>query len=259
MKINRIVTTFCAAALLTTVAQAENAAANPQSGAQSSAQSNPQSQMNANLIDAAKLDGKQVKNLQGQDLGTVKQLLIDPQSGRIRFAVIQVDKAMNLESSEIAVPFHALQISGKPDDANFHLALDATKEKLQNAPKTKVGEADRLYTKESSGPIYDYWAIVWFDDNDANGSTASHQKGNGHPGTASSSSSAQPSNPSDQSGATSRSNSAGNVTTGSGSNSGSSGSNAGTSGNSGTTGSTTPRSSGSSTNNPSGATTETPK
>ena len=116
-----------------------------------------------NLIDASTLDGKKVTNPQGEDLANISQLLVDPQSGQVRYAVLELNKLWKINDPEVAVPFGALKITGKPSDANFKVTLDATKEKLSNAPKHKIGEADRLYTKDASAPIYSYWSIVWFE------------------------------------------------------------------------------------------------
>jgi sporulation protein YlmC with PRC-barrel domain len=117
-----------------------------------------------NLIDAVKLNGKSVQNLQGQDLGSISQLLIDPQSGRVRYAVLQMNKTWQAAENDVAVPWGAFQFSGKPEDPTFRISLDATREKLENAPKYKVGDAERLFTRQSGEPVYTYWAIVWVDD-----------------------------------------------------------------------------------------------
>src|SRR5690349_12900094 len=108
----------------------------------SMATQNAQEGQNFGLIDPAKLTGDQVSDFSGQQLGTVKQLLIEPLTGRIRYAVISVDPSNN-----VAVPWLALRVTRQGEGAS--LALDATKEKLQNAPKWKQGDADRLYTKEA--------------------------------------------------------------------------------------------------------------
>ncbi len=116
-----------------------------------------------NLIDVSKLDGKKVFNLQGEDLADIAQVLVDPQSGQLRYVVLELNKLWQINDPEIAVPYAALQITGQPDDPNFAIKLDATKEKLSKAPRHKIGEADRLFTREASRPIYTYWSILWVD------------------------------------------------------------------------------------------------
>lgn len=150
-----------------------------------------------NLIGASKLDGKKVVNLQGEELGDLQQLLIDPQTGRVRYAVIEINKLWKINDPEVAVPFGALKITGKPNDANFKITLDATKDKLSNAPKHKIGEADRLFSKEASQPIYTYWSIYWFEDPKPGktGKTSGDKTESGKPGSTGSGTSTQQQSP----------------------------------------------------------------
>lgn len=121
------------------------------------------SQKAEGLLSAFALKGKQVENMQGERLGDIQRLLIDHNSGRVRYAVVEVDKAWNWNDPEIAVPFGALQIN-RQNENDVHVKLDATKEKLQNAPKFKQGDADRIFRAETAQPIYSFWSVTWFDD-----------------------------------------------------------------------------------------------
>lgn len=122
---------------------------------------------NRGLIDISNILDKSVKGLNGDNLGDIDQLLVDPNTGRIRYAVIEVDKAWNWNEPKVAVPFQALQVTHKGNN-NVQFTLDATKEKLEKAPKFRVGDAERLYSREASQPIYSYWAILWYDDSQEN-------------------------------------------------------------------------------------------
>lgn len=164
MKLTTLTTITCALALLSGTAVAQN------------------------LIDASKLDGKKVHNLQGEDLGDVSQLLIDSASGQVRYVVLELNKLWKINDPEVAVPFGSFKMTGKPVDANFKMTLDTTKDKLSNAPKHKIGEADRLFTKEAGMPIYSYWSIIWFEPMPAKTSTdkaADKSSANGTSGTGS--------------------------------------------------------------------------
>ena len=114
------------------------------------------------LFDTAKIEGQKVTNLQAQELGTIKQILVDPQTDRVRYAVIEASKSGQVADSEIAVPFSALKIK-KQANNTLTIQLDATEAKLQGAPRYKVGEAERLFSQQSAAPVYAYWEIVWFD------------------------------------------------------------------------------------------------
>lgn len=126
----------------------------------------PDNNQNANskwLVDASKLEGTEVWDFHGNKLGGLQQVLIDPQTGRIRYGVMEVDKAWNWSDPQVAIPWDSFAVK-RGDDMKTVLSIDATKEKLQNAPKFQTGDADRLFSKEASQPIYSYWSVYWFDE-----------------------------------------------------------------------------------------------
>ncbi|OYW31031.1 MAG: hypothetical protein B7Z47_02320 [Chthoniobacter sp. 12-60-6] len=115
------------------------------------------------LVDASKLEGTEVWDFHGNKLGDLQQVLIDPQTGRIRYGVMEVDKSWSWADPQVAIPWDAFAVK-RGDDMKTTLSVDATKDKLQKAPKFKAGDADRLFSKEASQPIYSYWSIYWYDD-----------------------------------------------------------------------------------------------
>ena len=131
--------------------------------AETAAAKDPQKSNETTLVDTAKIEGQKVANLQGQELGTVKQLLVDPQNDRVRYAVIEGSKSGQGTDSEIAVPFSALKLK-KEANNTLTIQLDATEAKLQGAPRYKVGEAEQLFSQQSAAPVYEYWEILWLDD-----------------------------------------------------------------------------------------------
>jgi sporulation protein YlmC with PRC-barrel domain len=128
------------------------------------------------LVDTAKIEGQKVTHLQGQELGTIKQILVDPRNDRVRYAVIEAGKSGQATDSEIAVPFSALKIK-KQANNTLTIQLDATEAKLQGAPRYKVGEAERLFSQQSAAPVYEYWEILWLDD-----ATPAHHAAEGNGG-----------------------------------------------------------------------------
>lgn len=124
------------------------------------------STQNANsqwLVDASKLEGTEVYDFHGHKLGDLQQVLIDPQTGRIRYGVMEVAKDWSWTDPQVAIPWDSFAIK-RGDDKKVALSIDATKEKLEKAPKFKAGDADRLFSKEASQPIYSYWSIYWFEE-----------------------------------------------------------------------------------------------
>ncbi len=114
------------------------------------------------LVDASKLAGTDVYDFHGNKLGHLEQVLLDPKSGQIRYGVLEVDKAWSWPDPKIAVPWGSFAVK-RGDDKSVKLSLDATKDKLEKAPKFKAGDADHLYDKQVSEPTYTYWSMYWYE------------------------------------------------------------------------------------------------
>jgi sporulation protein YlmC with PRC-barrel domain len=107
---------------------------------------------------ASEIKGTHVKNLQNQDLGEIEEVLLDPDTGQVKFAVLEVGGFLGLGSTKVAVPWSAFQLTKEGNKAKW--VLDADKEKLKNAPKVEGKNYQRLYTKSESEPIFVYWKIT---------------------------------------------------------------------------------------------------
>ena len=64
----------------------------------------------ATLLAASEIKGVRVINFQNQDVGDIDELLIEPDTGEIRFAVVSVGGFLGFGSTKVAVPWMALQI-----------------------------------------------------------------------------------------------------------------------------------------------------
>jgi hypothetical protein len=74
--------------------------------------------------------GATVKNPQGEELGEIQELLIDPQSGRISAAVLAFGGVLGMGAKRVAIAWETLQ--GGLGEGELVAAL--SKEQLQNAP-----------------------------------------------------------------------------------------------------------------------------
>ena len=79
---------------------------------------------------ASKILGSDVKNLQGNKLGDIKELVVDPDRGRIVYAVLSVGGFLGIKDKLFAVPWTALNLSRDKE----YYTLDIDKEKLKGAP-----------------------------------------------------------------------------------------------------------------------------
>ena len=113
------------------------------------------------LVGASEIKGTHVKNLQNQDLGQIDEVLIDPDTGQVRFVILEVGGFLGLGATRVAVPLSAFQIT--PEGNTSKWVLDADKEKLKNAPKVEGKNYQRLYTRSEAEPIFVYWKITWIE------------------------------------------------------------------------------------------------
>jgi sporulation protein YlmC with PRC-barrel domain len=74
--------------------------------------------------------GSPVENQQGESLGTIGDLVIDPGAGRITYAALSYGSVLGLGGKLFAVSWEALQL--QPDGKTF--VLNISKETLENSP-----------------------------------------------------------------------------------------------------------------------------
>jgi sporulation protein YlmC with PRC-barrel domain len=79
---------------------------------------------------SSKITGGKVKNTAGEDLGDIKDLVIDPANGQVVYAVVSFGGIMGLGDKLFAIPWRALH-SASPK--NYYV-LDLDKDTLKNAP-----------------------------------------------------------------------------------------------------------------------------
>ena len=119
-------------------------------------------QAQSTLLATAEIKGTAVQNLQNEDIGDVDELLIRHEDGVVRLAVLSVGGFLGLGSTRVAVPWTAFDIA-IVHDGTITMALDATKERLEKAPRAEGKDYQRLYTGEVVEPIFDYWEIDYID------------------------------------------------------------------------------------------------
>jgi sporulation protein YlmC with PRC-barrel domain len=79
---------------------------------------------------ASDVVGMQVRNLQGERLGNIEDLVFDFDTGQIAYAVVNVGGFLGIGGRLVAVPLEALAAPRGEE----HLLLNADRERLENAP-----------------------------------------------------------------------------------------------------------------------------
>ena len=82
------------------------------------------------LIGANTLLGNDVYNRDGEDLGDIKEFMIDMASGKVAYAVLSFGGLMGLGDKLFAVPWAAMAL----DTVNKRFTLNVPKAKLSDAP-----------------------------------------------------------------------------------------------------------------------------
>ena len=113
----------------------------------------------ATLLTVSEIKGSTVRNRQREEIGDIDELLIEPDSGRVRFAILSVGGFLGLGSTRVAVPWSAFEISRQGGRITY--MLDATRERLEKAPRVEGKNYERLYAQETAEPIFVYWDELW--------------------------------------------------------------------------------------------------
>jgi sporulation protein YlmC with PRC-barrel domain len=82
------------------------------------------------LMGADTLIGDHIHNMQDEHLGTVKEIMLDMQSGRVAYVVMASGGVLTIGEKLFAIPWEALAL----DTANHQLRLNIDKDRIENAP-----------------------------------------------------------------------------------------------------------------------------
>ena len=85
---------------------------------------------NFGMLSASTINGTNVKNHQDENLGDIKDLMIDTSTGEVKYAVISFGGFLGIGDKYFAVPFESFKV----DRENKVFLLDADKEFLENSP-----------------------------------------------------------------------------------------------------------------------------
>jgi len=109
-----------------------------------------------NVLSATTLLGDKVTNPQGEDLGEIKELMIDPHSGRVAYAVLSFGGFLGLGDKLFAIPFTSLKL--KADKKHF--VLDVPQERLKNAPGFDKNDWPNVADRKWGLEIHTYYGVT---------------------------------------------------------------------------------------------------
>ena len=106
----------------------------------------------------SKIMGTHLKNQQKEDLGTISNLVINPETGHIRYAVVSTG------GKKVVIPWSAISAESTMSGTTPNLIANVSRDKLSDAPKFDPNNLKDLYNRTTEEPIFTYYEMVWFPD-----------------------------------------------------------------------------------------------
>ena len=109
-----------------------------------------------NLIRGNTFIGADVQNPQGQNLGDIKDIVIDRVSGRMAYAVVSFGGFLGMGEKLFAVPWGAF---AQPRADKDKFVLDVDKDRLKNAPGFDQNNWPQMASREWVTSLYSYYNV----------------------------------------------------------------------------------------------------
>lgn len=85
---------------------------------------------NPRVLSASTLIGDSIRNAQGENLGDLKEIMLDTETGCVAYAVVSFGGFLGIGDKYFAVPWEAIKVS--PEEKK--LVMNVDKETFENAP-----------------------------------------------------------------------------------------------------------------------------
>ena len=109
------------------------------------------------LMGADTLLGNDVYNKNGDDLGDIKEFMIDMASGKIAYAVLSFGGLLGMGDKLFAVPWAALTL----DTANKRFTLNVAKEALKEAPGFNQDRWPAMSDKTWASGVHKFYGTTY--------------------------------------------------------------------------------------------------
>ncbi len=110
---------------------------------------------NKPLLSASSLCSDSVRNAQGEDLGSIKDLMVDVTTGDVEYAVLSFGGVFGIGDKYFAVPWQALKV----DQIEKCLILDVSKDRLKDAPGFDKDNWPNMADAQFRDSIYGHYGI----------------------------------------------------------------------------------------------------
>jgi len=111
------------------------------------------------VIRATKINDARLKNERNEDLGEVADLLLD-RNYRVAYAIIGRGGVLGIGESYLAVPWSKLRLTYNRENTAVTAVIDATKQKLEQAPLVKGDDYATLLAPGFAGQVDRYFGVT---------------------------------------------------------------------------------------------------
>ncbi len=111
------------------------------------------SEQSGQEVRASKLIGANLQTAQGEDLGEIRDLAVNPKTGKIDFAIVGVSDGSGTEALA-PIPWQAVQLHS---EKSFVASID--KNKLKSAPTISQQQWDQLMQPDYIVQIYRFYGV----------------------------------------------------------------------------------------------------
>ena len=108
----------------------------------------------SSVISSDRVEGTVVYNEQGSKLGKIDDLVIDKQSGQVRYAVMEFGGFLGMGTDRYPLPWNILKYDTALD--GYEVPLD--KETLEGGPRYPVSERP-VYSDDYGRKVNDYYGV----------------------------------------------------------------------------------------------------
>lgn len=112
------------------------------------------------LMGADTLIGNDVYNLEEEDIGDIKEIMLDVRSGRVSYAVLSFGGFLGMGQKLFAVPWNALTL----DPAHKRFLLNVKKDRLKDAPGFDKDHWPDMADKTWAQQIHTYYGTKPYMD-----------------------------------------------------------------------------------------------
>ena len=104
-------------------------------------------------VKASSMIGTDVINPKGDDLGDIKEVVIDPSTGKVAYAVVSFGGFLGLGEKLFAIPYSAFEYDA---DQNKYV-LNVNKERLEDAPGFDADNWPSMAEEKWNRDVYKYY------------------------------------------------------------------------------------------------------